>query len=178
MELLRLIALDEDDLKVISAQLQDGLLRMGEMTYLPKERRFVAVLKRFDWLKAAEVNGAATPDEGRFYERREAALRFERVLGAQYRNLPLNNEAAVEMLLAVHFEPGDAPGGHVSLIFAGGGGIRLAVECIEAELRDLGPVWRTRNKPDHPDGPPEPSPDSSPKTSPPESSPKPSSPKS
>ena len=148
MELLRLIALDEDDLKIISAQLQDALVRMDELTFLPKERRFVAVLKRFDWLK---VNGRADGD-GQFYERRQAALRFERVLGAQYRNLPLDQKTGVEELLAAHFEPADLPGGFINLIFAGGGAIRLQVECIEAELRDLGPVWRTRNKPDHPDG--------------------------
>jgi hypothetical protein len=155
MELLRLIALDDDDLKIISAQLQDAILRMDEMTFLPKERRFVAVLKRFDWVKAAASNGAPAAD-GQFYERREAALRFERVLGAQYRNLPLDNKSAVEILLAAHFEPVEAPGGFINLIFAGGGGIRLQVECIEAELRDLGPVWRTRSKPDHPEGPGDP----------------------
>lgn len=149
MELLRLIALDEDDLRIISAQLQDALVRMDELTFLPKERRFVAVLKRFDWLK---VDGASAED-GQYYERRQAALRFERVLAAQYRNLPLEQKNGVEELLAVHFEPKDPPGGFISLIFAGGGAIRLQVECIEAEMRDLGPVWRTRNRPDHPDRP-------------------------
>ena len=148
MELLKLIALDEDDLKVISAQLQDAVVRIDELAFLPKERRFVVVLKRFDWMRA--INGG-DPADGQFYERRQAALRFERVLGAQYRNLPLEEKRGAEELLAVDFEPTDLPGGYISLIFAGGGAIRLKVECIEAELRDLGPVWRTRNKPDHPD---------------------------
>jgi Protein of unknown function (DUF2948) len=146
MELLRLIALDEDDLKIISAQLQDAIVRMDELAFLPKESRFVAVMKRFDWMKAGG-NGAS---EGNFYERRQAALRFERVLGAKFRDLPLDNKDAVEDLLAIYFEPAEPPGGFVDLIFAGGGRIRLEVECIEAELRDLGPVWRTRHKPTHP----------------------------
>ena len=146
MELLRLIAFDEDDLKIISAQLQDAIVRMDELAFLPKESRFVAVLKRFDWMRAGG-NGAS---EGSFYERRQAALRFERVLGAKYRDVPLDNKNAVEDLLVVHFEPAEPPGGVVDLIFAGGGCIRLEVECIEAELRDLGPVWRTRHKPSHP----------------------------
>ena len=149
MELLRLIALDEDDLKIISAQLQDALVRLEDLAFLPKERRFAAVLKRFDWLRA--VNGPEA-DDGRLYERRQAALRFERVLSAQYRDLPLEQKESIEELLAIHFEPADPPGGFISLIFAGGGAIRLQVEYIEAELRDLGPVWRTRNKPEHPDG--------------------------
>ena len=148
MELLRLIALDEDDLKIVSAQLQDAVVRMDELTYLPKERRFVAVLKRFDWLKA----GGNGVDDGQMYERREAALRFERVLGAQYRGLPLDEKSSVGALLAVNFDPANLPGGYVTLVFAGGGAIRLEVECIEVEMRDLGPVWRTPNKPRHPDG--------------------------
>ena len=148
MERLRLIAFDEDDLKVISAHLQDALVRMEDIAFLPKERRFAAVLKRFDWVTAAASSG----DADSFYERREAALRFERVLGAQYRNLPLDGPAeTVTALLAVNFEAGDPPSGFIELIFAGGGAIRLHVECIEGELRDLGTVWRTRRKPEHPD---------------------------
>jgi hypothetical protein len=148
MELLRLIALDEDDLKIISAQLQDALVRMDELTFLPKERRFVAVLKRFDWLKVADTSD----EDGQYFERRQAALRFERVLAAQYRDLPLDQKDGVEELLAVHFEASDPPSGFINLIFSGGGAIRLQVECIESEMRDLGPVWRTRTKPDHRDG--------------------------
>jgi hypothetical protein len=150
MEHLALIAFDEDDLKVLSAHLQDALVRMEDVAYLPKERRFAAVLKRFDWVAAA---AARDDDPDSFYERREAALRFERVLGAQYRNLPLDKGGeAVTALLAVNFQPGEAPGGFIELVFAGGGAIRLHVECIEGELRDLGAVWRTRRKPKHPDG--------------------------
>ena len=149
MDRLRLIAFDEDDLKVLSAHLQDALVRMEDVAFLPKERRFAVVLKRFDWVSAVAANGG--PDA--FYERREAALRFERVLGAQYRNLPLDGlPDAVTELLAVNFHAGEAPGGFVELIFAGGGAIRLQVECIEGELRDLGAVWRTLRKPEHPGG--------------------------
>lgn len=149
MKLLRLIALDEDDLKVFSAHLQDALLRVDEMAFLPQEKRFAALLKRFDWLGAGE----AQPAPGQIFERRQAALRFERVLAAQYRNLPLEHQSQeVRELLAIDFELAEPPGGYVSLVFAGGGAIRLQVECIEAELRDLGPVWRTRRKPEHPGG--------------------------
>ena len=54
-------------------------------------------------------------------------------------------------LLAVDFEATDDVAGYITLFFAGGGAIRLQVDCIEAELRDLGPVWKTRSKPEHPD---------------------------
>jgi hypothetical protein len=145
MKLLRLIAFDEDDLKILSAHLQDALLRLEDMAFLPREHRFAAVLKRFDWLSAQSEH----PPSDRFYERREAALRFDRVLGAQLRQLDLSRKGEVEELLAVNFEPTEPPSGYVELIFAGGGAIRLHVECIEAELRDLGPVWRTRRMPEH-----------------------------
>ena len=76
------------------------------------------------------------------------------VLGAQVQGLDHKDKGAVAELLAVRFEPGDPPQGQVTLEFAGGGAIRLNVECIEAELRDLGPVWQARSKPKHPDEPP------------------------
>jgi Protein of unknown function (DUF2948) len=148
MELLKLIALDDEDLKVLSVQLQDAILRVEDMAFLPQERRFAAVLNRFDWLSATG-DGQET---GSGFERRRCALRFERVLGAQFQNLALADKTAALELLAVNFEAEDLPSGAITLIFCGGGAIRLQVEFIEAELRDLGPVWKTRVKPEHPDG--------------------------
>ena len=72
--------------------------------------------------------------------------------GAQFQNLALDDKNGALELLAINFEPAELPGGYVTLIFAGGGAIRLNVEFIEAELRDLGPIWKTRAKPEHPDG--------------------------
>ena len=82
--------------------------------------------------------------------RRRAALRFERVLGAQLQGIDLARKEAVVSLLAISYEPGEAPAGSVTLHFADGGAIRLHVECIEAELKDLGPVWRVASMPKHP----------------------------
>jgi hypothetical protein len=144
---LKLIALDADDLAVLSAHLQDAVLQVGDIAYLPKERRFAAVGNRFDWMAAA-----AETAEG--YARRRAALRFERVLGAQVQAIDLKKKSLVLSLLALTFEPTAAPEGYVTLHFADGGAIRLHVECIEAELKDLGPIWRVDFKPQHPDGSP------------------------
>ena len=52
-------------------------------------------------------------------------------------------------LLAVEFSETDAPGGVVMLIFSGGAALRLEVECLEAELADLGPAWGAEICPDH-----------------------------
>lgn len=147
MSTLKLIALDADDLKVISAHLQDAVLKVADMAFVPRERRFAAILNRFDWTMtlASEKPDTAT--------RRQAALRFERVLGAQVTGIDLKAGHEVLELLAAQFEPmaPEDPQGHVTLIFAGGAAVRLHVECIEAELKDLGPAWRARAVPQHPD---------------------------
>lgn len=149
MSELKLIALDEEDLKVVSAHLQDAVTTVGDLAYLPRERRFAALLNRFDWVAAERPeSGTARP-----YQRRRAALRFEQVMAARVRNILLKDKRQVLNLLAVQFERAgeNDPGGQVSLIFAGDAQIVLEVAFIEAELRDLGGVWSTASKPDHAD---------------------------
>jgi hypothetical protein len=148
---LKLIALDAEDLAIVSAHLQDAVLKVADMTFLPREKRFAAVANRFDWVDA--INSDAAKDK--HYARRRTALRFERVLSAQVHGLDLKNKSAVVSLLAISFESGAPPEGNVTLRFADGGAVRLHVECIETELRDLGPVWEARSKPKHPDEPSE-----------------------
>ena len=142
MEELKLIALDPEDLRVLSCHLQDAVIRVGDMAYLKEGMRFAAIANRFDWEGAVKSKG----DE---FQRRRTGLRFERVKSAQVQGIDLKKKDVVLVLLAVAFEPGDEPEGTLILHFAGGGAIRLGVECIEAELRDLGAVWRTQHKPEH-----------------------------
>lgn len=142
---LKLVAFDAEDLQVISAHVQDAVVQVGEMAYLPAERRFAAIVNRFDWAKATGCYG----DAG--LERRRTALRFERVLEAKCQGIDLKSKQQVMELLAIQFDETDAPGGYVTMVFAGGPAVRLKVECIEAELRDLGAAWKARRKPEHPD---------------------------
>ncbi len=72
------------------------------------------------------------------------------MLHAKTLGLDLRDKRRVLSLLAIRFEEKDVPSGVVTLIFAGGGAIRLRVECIEAELRDLGAAWKAARAPDHP----------------------------
>jgi Protein of unknown function (DUF2948) len=148
MDQLKLIAFDAEDLDVISAHLQDAILKAGDMSYLPKEKRFVAVLNRFDWSLALESGVKRTA-----LRRRQTALRFERVLKAQYTGIDLAHTDATLSLLALRFEPAgpEDPAGAVVLYFSGSGAVRLEVECIEAEMKDLGPAWRARRRPNHPE---------------------------
>ena len=149
MKTLKLIALDEEDLAVLSSLLQDAVVRVADMTYVPAQKRFAAVLNRFDWEKASQGS------DGKDYRRRRTALRFDRVFGAQLKNVKPGAGERVLSLLAVSFEPAEAPSGRVTLTFSGDASIQLQVECIEAELKDLGPAWRTRSKPEHPGGEPD-----------------------
>jgi hypothetical protein len=149
---LKLIALDADDLAIISANLQDAVMKVGDLAFLPREKRFAAVANRFDWVDAIEKETGK--DDDTRYARRRTALRFERVLSAQVQGLDPKNTSAVTSLLAIGFEPLDLPAGQITLQFADGGAIRLQVECIEAELRDLGPAWQAKSKPQHPEEPP------------------------
>lgn len=147
---LKLIALDAEDLSIISAHLQDAVLQVGDLAFLPREKRFAAIANRFDWV-AALSDGNEKQEN---FARRQTALRFERVLSAKVQGVDLKNTSVVLSLLAIAFEPKEAPEGDVTLHFADGGAIRLHVECIEAELKDLGPVWQAKSKPQHPDDAP------------------------
>ena len=145
MDLLKFIALDSEDLEVVSTHLQDAVVRSSEVLWRPEEHRLVVALNRFDW----EAAVTKSPE----YRRRRAALRFERVLSCKCKGLkPPAGEDAVLNLLSVEFTPTDDPAGTVTLYFSGGGALRLEVECLEAELADLGPTWTTAACPAHADG--------------------------
>jgi hypothetical protein len=151
---LKLIALDAEDLSVISAHLQDAVLRVGDMAYLPNEKRFVAMTNRFDWAKANAGPSKSPKNSSDRLERRRAGLRFERVNSAKVHGFDLKDKKAALALLAVTFEPAspnETPEGDVTLTFSGGAAIRLSVECIEAELKDLGSAWTARRSPEHPE---------------------------
>lgn len=145
MELLKLAALDAEDLAIVSAHLQDAILRADDLAFLPDRHRFALVARRFDW----------SVPEGGNPRRRLVGLHFERVLGVKTKGIriggaePGKGEAETLALLAITFEPGEAPSGTATLVFAGEAAIRLDLECIEMRLRDLGPVWEAEGRPDH-----------------------------
>jgi hypothetical protein len=142
---LKLVALDGDDIEVMSAHVQDARVRVGEILWHPQDHRFVMALNRFDWVTAVD----AKPDNKADYRRCRTALRFERVLDCKCRGLDPSNKNAELNLLAVEFTGSDSPSGQVTLTFSGGGVIRLDVECLEAELADLGEVFAADVCPDH-----------------------------
>ncbi len=141
LEPLKFVALDKDDLEVVSTHLQDAEVKVADVHWRPQEKRLVLAADRFDWMAAA----AAKPE----LRRCRSALRFERVLACKCRHVNPAGKDTVLNLLAIEFTENDAPGGVVSLIFSGGATLRLEVECLEAELADLGPCWAAAVRPPH-----------------------------
>jgi hypothetical protein len=140
MDPLKFIVLDEEDLEVVSAHVQDAVVKVSDVHWRPQEKRLVLGLNRFDW----EGAQGDQPE----YRRCRSALRFERVLACKCRNCDPAGEGILN-LLAVEFAETDAPAGVVTLIFSGGAALRLEVECLEAELADLGPSWSACGCPKH-----------------------------
>lgn len=138
---LKFVVLDEEDLEVVSAHLQDAVVKVADVLWRPAENRVVVALNRFDW----EGVQSGNPE----YHRRRSALRFERVLSCKCKSVNPAGKDAVLNLLAVEFTETDSPAGVVTLIFSGGAAVRLEVECLEAELADLGPSWVTGVCPAH-----------------------------
>ena len=129
-EQLKLIALDADDLSVISAHVQDARVQACDIVWRQDEKRLVVGMNRLDWEQT--LCGGTTP------RRMIAALRFDRVLACKSRNIDLEQPEAMLELVGIEFHPGEAPGGSALLLFSHGGALRLDVECLECELTDLG----------------------------------------
>ena len=125
---LKLHALDKDGLEVISAHMQDACVRRDEMTYLPRRKTFALHALRYDWIGAKHG----------LDERVGAALRFDRVMKAASLGFE-GGPDKVRSLLGVLFQKTQEPSGVVLLTFSDGATVKLEVECLEAELTDIGP---------------------------------------
>ena len=141
VEPLRLLAEDAEDLAIISAALQDAILRPADIVWEKTARRLTIEFSRFCW----ECGGT----------RVRSAMQFGDVQAVQSRGLPRLPDTHLE-LLALDFAPGELPGGWVTLMFAGGGDLRLEVECLDAVVVDISDRWPARAAPSHPEDEPAP----------------------
>lgn len=141
MDSLKLIALDETDLAVVSACLQDAVFKTGDTAFHGQERNFTLEANRFVW-----EDGKSKKN----FERRRAVLVVKQVSAVKSRGLDLKDKDHVHSLLAVRFSAGaEAPAGAIELVLSGGAAIRLDVACIEVQLADVGGGWETKFKPRH-----------------------------
>jgi hypothetical protein len=135
--MLKLAALDVEDLAIISAQMQDAVLLVGDMVYHARQRQFALIANRFAW------------DQADTAERRRTGLHFGRVLQVKTLNIDLLARDEVLSLLAISFAEINTPSGEVLLTFSEGATVRLIVECLECQMADLGPAWAARAVPQH-----------------------------
>lgn len=142
-DLLKLIALDADDLTVLSAHAQDSVVKVGDIAWRPGEKIFAMMLRRYDWEGALDGQ----------HRRRLSGLHFARVLSLKQQGVDPKDRDRVLNLLAITFEPArelaEEPAGCVLLAFSGGVTLKLEVECIEAQLKDMGGMWETASQPTH-----------------------------
>ncbi|WP_108263429.1 DUF2948 family protein [Mangrovicoccus ximenensis] len=129
---LRLLAADEDDLKVVSALVQDAVLPAAEMTWEPKARRFSLLLNRFRW-----EDRTAAERAGRPVERVQSVLTVGDVRKVSSQGVDRKDADLVLSLLSLGFEPGEDGQGALVLTFAGDGALRLEVECLDVLLSDV-----------------------------------------
>lgn len=136
---LKLLAEDADDLAIISAALQDAVGKVGDIHFEPGRRQLTVALNRFRW------------EAGDAGERIRSAVQVGGVLGLKARKIRRDAKRAVLELLAVKFEPGDAPGGAVVFEFAGGADLKAEVECLDVVMADVSQPWPAKGEPRHED---------------------------
>ncbi|MEZ5831497.1 MAG: DUF2948 family protein [Dongiaceae bacterium] len=154
---IKIIARDAEDLAVVSACLQDALIPLTEMRYLPQERRFIMVANRFRWERAAQGNHGSAADPGKdaafdsdvdedfgSLQRTNSGICIDRVLAVRSRNIDRSRPDDFLSLLSVQLD-----GNRLSFFFAGGGVIQVEIEALSLYLSDLGKAWPTQWQPDH-----------------------------
>lgn len=138
---LRLIAENIEDLEVISAAVQDAVIKAGNLKFDARQKRFSLEINRFGW----EAGG-----KGKERTRLRSLLAFDSVLSVKSRAVTKTDPEMILSLLQVSFSPADEPpGGVVTLLFAGDGEISLQVDVLDVTLLDSDYVWPTRKTPDH-----------------------------
>lgn len=134
---LHLVAADAEDLKVLSALLQDAVLPVTEMGWTPKQRRFALLVNRFRWEDRPAAEAA-----GRAYERVRSLLVVEDVQAVRTQGFDRADKDQVLSILSLEFVPGVDGTGTLTLVLAGDGAVALDVEALEVRLEDVTRPYR------------------------------------
>ena len=139
---LKLIARTEEDLRVVSAHLQDSIASVADIANLKKNKIFLMQLNRFMWEDV---------EKGVFRKNKRirTILKFDNVTSVLSRNI--NQVKKDEFLDFLAIETNITPDKNyeMKIIFAGDAIIRVISEVIEVTLDDQGAAWDTKNKPKH-----------------------------
>ena len=139
---LKLIAKTMDDLKVISAHLQDSIVSTNDIANLKKNRIFLMQLNRFMWEDV---------EKGVFRKNKRirTVLKFENVLKVSSKNIKLNDNEIFLDFLAIETKQMPDKTHEMNLIFSGNSVVKIIAEVIEVSLDDQGEPWNTKSKPKH-----------------------------
>lgn len=136
---LKLRAESAEDLAVISSLLQDAVGRTADIHWMPKKRRLVMLVNRFRW-----ENHIGDPESARACERVRTAVTLDSALSVRARGLDPRASGEVFELLALLFEPGDAPAGSLTMPMAGDAELAVSVECLDIWMADMSHPWAAR----------------------------------
>ena len=139
---LKLLGRSIEDLKTISAYLQDSIIIQKDITFLKKNKIFLMLVSRFMWEDA---------EKGLFRENKRirCALRFDQVSNVLCKNINQKKKNKVLELLAIKNISMKDQTSKISLIFAGDSIITILVEEIDVLLDDLGEPWIVKKAPKH-----------------------------
>ena len=139
---LKLIAKTEEDIKVVSAHLQDSIISVADIASLKKNKIFLMQLNRFMWEDV---------EKGVFRKNKRirTILKFENVLTVDSRNINQLKKDKFLDFLAIETNITPDNNYEMKIIFAGDSVIRVISEVIEVTLDDQGDAWDTKNKPKH-----------------------------
>ena len=139
---LKLIGKNEEDLKVISAYLQDSIVTIKDIVFLKRNRTFIMILNRFMWEDV---------EKGVFRQNKRVrcALKFEEVIKAQSQNINQKNKNKPLEYLAIRPSLIFDNIFKIKFFFSGGGIITIISEVIEVTMNDLGKSWNVKYFPAH-----------------------------
>lgn len=144
--LLKLKAVSDDDLTVLSGALQDAIIPIGDISFEPVTKQFVFVANRFRW-EAADQTRAAEPAE-----RINAGVTFSNVTAVQRHGIDFRDRGAFLNLLAItRVDESDAGAPTIELTFSSDTAIRLETTGLLCHLEDFGEPWPTQWRPQHAD---------------------------
>ena len=139
---INLIGKNQDDLRIISAYLQDSIVTVKDIVFLKQNRTFVMIVNRFMWEDAEKI-------DSRKNKRIRCAVKFEEVIKVESKNINQKNKNKPLECLAIKCSSIFEETYKIKIFFAGNSVITVTLEAIEVALHDLGKPWHVKHIPIH-----------------------------
>ena len=139
---LKLVANSDEDLRVVSAHLQDAIVHASDIANLKKNRIFLMQLNRFMWEDV---------EKGVFRKNKRirTVLKFENVISVMSKNINQRKKSRFLDFLAMETLLLSDKTCEIKLIFSGDAIIKVKAVVIDVTLDDQGAPWESKTKPKH-----------------------------